>query len=421
MARRQPPYPRPEPFTAKNKTGAVSRLWGSGGRLLPHGQPFSAAGRYCNIWVDFPCYNIKEKKLVCRALPGPRKERDPFMKVNISLRRSAAALLAAAVLALGLTGCGSSSQAVNDTAFSQESTAASPGESGSGALLDPGAVDNDRKIVYTATLRMETTDFAASQQAILDAVDAAGGYLQSSSMSANGDEGSARSCYYTVRVPVDNYQSFLAAAGGAGNVLFQDESAQDVGAQYIDVEARLASLEEQRTRLTQLAAQAETTADLLEIESQLADVQYQIESYTAQKRDLDNRITYSTVDITLDEVVELTPAGSTFGERVVAAVAGGWRDFVRLLELLLLTVLYLMPLLILAAAVTVVCILLVRRHRKRRPATAKPAYMVPPPPAAPQARPANPGQPDTGAAPGRPDAPDRPPQTPQPPKPGPKY
>lgn len=69
------------------------------------------------------------------------------------------------------------------------------------------------------------------------------------------------------------------------------------------------ALEAQRTRLNELADQAETTADLLEIESQLSDVQYQLENYTRQLRNMDQQVSYSTVDIYLEEVATLTPTG----------------------------------------------------------------------------------------------------------------
>ena len=49
-------------------------------------------------------------------------------------------------------------------------------------------------------------------------------------------------------------------------------------ADYVDVEARLNSLEAQRQRLEELRAQAANLEDLLAIENQLTQVQYQIES-----------------------------------------------------------------------------------------------------------------------------------------------
>ena len=71
---------------------------------------------------------------------------------------------------------------------------------------------------------------------------------------------------------------------GAANVLSVSESAEDITSEYIDVGGahRLAGKPAQAA-LNELADTAETTADLLEIESQLSDVQYQLESYTRQR------------------------------------------------------------------------------------------------------------------------------------------
>ena len=110
-----------------------------------------------------------------------------------------------------------------------------------------------------------------------------------------------------MRIPADSYRAFLEAVSGAANVLSVSESAEDITSEYIDVEARIASLENQRSRLNELADTAETTADLLEIESQLSDVQYQLESYTRQRSWMDDQVQYSTVDIRLSEVKTLTP------------------------------------------------------------------------------------------------------------------
>lgn len=288
-----------------------------------------------------------------------------------------AALLLAGALVLGLAGCGATSNGAADVAAvpdqaesstAQESSAAAEGaeaEPGSSAILDPAAADSSRKLVYTADVSMESTDFDSARQAILGAVETCGAYLQSSESWGNA-ESANRCASYTVRVPAERYRDFLASLGGAGSVLSLQERAEDVSAQYIDMEARLTSLETQRDRLNALAAQADTTADLLKIESQLSDVQYQIESYTAQMRALDNRITYSTVEICLDEVAVLAPTGTSFADRAAAAFVGGWRDAGAFLQDLALQLLYLLPLILVLALLAVALILLRRRHRRRK-------------------------------------------------------
>ena len=142
--------------------------------------------------------------------------------------------------------------------------------------------------------------------------------------------------------------------------MFEGEALGDeslLTAEYVDVEARLKALNDQRDRLNALADKAETTADLLEIESQLSDVQYQLESYTGQMRLMDNQVRYSTVDI--------SPAGSagsdataatTFGEKFVEAVTSGWRGFVDGAEDLILVVVYLWPVVLIVLAILLVAL-----------------------------------------------------------------
>ena len=289
---------------------------------------------------------------------------------------------------LGLAGCGArSSGAVTETTeATMDSSASAPQESaGSGSsapLISPEATaESSRKIVYTASVEMESTDYDTTRQGILDAVEAAGAYLESSYQYGNAQDAN-RSAQYTVRVPVENYASLLTSLGETGNVLSQSESTDDITSNYIDVEARLTALEAQRDRLNQLADQAETTADLLEIESQLSDVQYQIESYTGQLRAMQDQVTYSTVDIYLSEVATLTPTGVTFADRLAEAFFGGWRAFASLVQNVFLTVVYLMPLILVAAVIIVLCVLAGRRRARTHPRRPRPGPPSPPAPGA---------------------------------------
>jgi hypothetical protein len=106
------------------------------------------------------------------------------------------------------------------------------------------------KIIYTANLSLESKDYDAARAALDAALAEAGGYLESSS--EYSDAGDSRSVSLTYRVPQQNYENFLAAVAEAGNVTYKNQQADDVTAQYMDVETRLENLKNQRTRLQQL-------------------------------------------------------------------------------------------------------------------------------------------------------------------------
>ena len=182
------------------------------------------------------------------------------------------------------------------------------------------------KIIYTANLSLESKDYDAARAALDAAAAEAGGYMESSSEYSGTED--SRSVSLTFRVPQKNYASFLAAVAEAGNVTYKNQQADDVTAQYMDVEARLENLKAQRTRLQQLQQQAETLSDLLEIESSLSDVQYQIESWQSQLDWYSNQVSCCTVYITLNEVETLTPTSTSFGAKLLAALRNGWTGFV---------------------------------------------------------------------------------------------
>ena len=303
------------------------------------------------------------------------------MKKRIT--RITAALAAAALLA----GCGSISS--SDGGYYATEAAAQESCSAAGAVdsslmpanaAEAAADETAQKIIYNASLSMESTDFDAARETLMAAVEANNAWMESTSVYGT-EKDHDRSADYTVRVPVDNYRAFLAAVGEAGSVRNVSENAQNITSSYIDVESRLAALEAQRTRLNELADQAETTADLLEIESQLSDVQYQLENYTRQLRNMDQQVSYSTVDIYLEEVATLTPTGVTFTERIADAFGGGWDAFVGFVQGLVIALVYLWPVVLIVIAVIAALRFWRKRHPKALKAPKAPKPIQTPPPA----------------------------------------
>lgn len=217
--------------------------------------------------------------------------------------------------------------------------------------------EDSAKIIYRASLSLESKDYDAARTVLNEALNSAGGYLESSDESTGSD--SDRSLSMTLRVPQENYKSFLDSAAQAGNLVSRSEQAEDVTTQYMDVEAR-------RTRLQALEAQADNLTDLLQIESNLSDVQYQIESWQNQLNWYARQVACCTVDVFLYEVREYTPVDESFGTRFLAAFGRGWSAFVDGLQGIAVWIAFAWPVLLLAAAV--VTGLVIRRRRRHHKA-----------------------------------------------------
>ena len=239
-------------------------------------------------------------------------------------------------------------------------------------LLTSGNVENDTaartadnaKIIYTTCLSIETKDYDWAYQQLNDTLSSVDGYLESSNEYTDSTD-STRTLSLTLRVPESSYDAFVDAAEQTGSVTSKSESAEDVTTQYMDIEARLDNLTAQRTRLQELQASADNLTDLLQIESSLSDVQYQIESYQSQLNWYSQQVSYCTVNITLDEVETLT-TGTSFAARLADAAKNGWSNFTAGAQAVVVFLMGAWPAIVIGAACGVV-FYKVRHPRKKRP------------------------------------------------------
>lgn len=303
------------------------------------------------------------------------------------MKRAMSLLLAAALCAGLLVGCGASSGGTaaampNSTTVEEGSLDFATGEAAdaglSGTEADRLSPNDGRKIIYNASLEMETEEFDATRDKLLKAASDADAWVQGSDEGGSAENGS-RWVRYTFRVPSESYADFLNDASAAGSVTYKSETTEDITADYVDLEARLESLRTQEARLLELAGQAGDLADLLAIEEQLAQVRYEIESYTGQQRVYDSLLAYSTVDVSLDEVRVLTPVSNNFGSRAVTAFKESWHNFANGVQDVAIGVIYLLPVLLVLAVIVLVVLVLLRAARRRRPQ--KPIQPPPAPPA----------------------------------------
>ncbi|MEG1011664.1 MAG: DUF4349 domain-containing protein [Ruthenibacterium sp.] len=239
------------------------------------------------------------------------------------------------------------------------------------ALTEQQLAQDGRKIIYDSTLDIEALDFDATLQALNTALAAAQGYVSSTSLENDTYEGATRNATFVYRVPTDRYSAFLKALGDAGNVTMQQENTQDITAEYVDIEARISSLKLQEERLLTMMEKAGELETLLAIQEQLTDVQYRIESYTAQQRTFDNLVSYCTVTVRVREVKHITELKDTFGNRVGAAVRESWRNFGRGVQNFAVGAIYFLPtllVLLVLAGIALVAVSIVRKAMAKRPA-----------------------------------------------------
>ncbi len=181
---------------------------------------------------------------------------------------------------------------------------ASPAQASGSSVSSPTAEppeteaksERGQLLIYTGSLVLAIYEVDETQERIVDAVEEMGGYVSERSSSQ-----------LTVRVPAELFRDAMAALSKMGDVLDTSWRAQDVTEEVRDLEIRLRNARQLRDRLEGLLEEAETVADALEIERELERVTLEIERILGQLASFEDRIAYSTIEISfrpieIDEV-----------------------------------------------------------------------------------------------------------------------
>jgi hypothetical protein len=102
-------------------------------------------------------------------------------------------------------------------------------------------------------------------------------------------------------VPAANFDTTIDQLSKVGKVQSEHIAGQDVSAQYVDLQARLANEEAQRDAMLALLKQAKTITDIISVQNQLGQITQQIEQLKGQIAYFDHNTAFSTVTVTLTE------------------------------------------------------------------------------------------------------------------------
>ena len=265
----------------------------------------------------------------------------------------------------------SSSESITMDKVVFEDGGAGYGQITGGSYESPSAPEIQvEKLVYTSDISLEAEDFDTANNTLHATINSLGGIIVSENAYNLGNVG-YRSIRITVRIPQEKYDTFLAGLSNDYNVASLSNRVDNLTETYYDNENRLRSYRIQEERLFAMLEKATTVEEMLQIESRLCDVQYQIESLTNTQKTIDNDVKYATFYINLNEVTKYTaPTPKTFGDRLSDTVEDSGETFLEVLEGLLFIFIYLAPyiaiMLVFAVIVLVIVRIIVKKARKKK-------------------------------------------------------
>jgi hypothetical protein len=219
------------------------------------------------------------------------------------------------VLGLLLTGCGSADKSdvyYGDEYSEQDSTPQAPdytnaegsdGSEGSssegGDVIQSAAIPalENRKIIYTARLKMNAEDPSDIYNEVIDNLDTYSAYVESADITSTR-------YIVSIRVLSENFTDFVEEIKTTGEVVSFSKTSEDVTNSYSTFEARKLALETQHARILELIEVAVDLEDILTLEDARFEIETELNQIGSSLANYDSLIDFSTIILTINKVIE---------------------------------------------------------------------------------------------------------------------
>jgi TolA-binding protein len=275
-----------------------------------------------------------------------------------------------------ISGCSSKSAYDMPT----ESPESSPSENSMDAAIEEGGQDGKNlglgpvytggvepdKVITTIFLGFETTEFENSLERMYALIEENKGYISSSNIYFRNyyDTQRMRSGEFAIRIPRDKVNQFKNQISDIGNLVNESSSKEDVTTYYTDTESRLKVLEIKESRLLSLLEKAEKIEDIIALENQLSQVISEKEELKKTLVSLDDRIDYSTVNLSLEEVRKISTTETketSFVDRIGNAFNNSLYQFRRSAENFAVSLVYNLPFLLVLLIIIIIIYKIIRK------------------------------------------------------------
>lgn len=137
------------------------------------------------------------------------------------------------------------------------------------------------------------------------------------SLTDQGDR--QRRISFTLRVPQDRLDATLDSLTEIGEVRSRSISTEDVSNQLVDIQARLSNAKKSEAALQEIMSRSGEISDVLEVSRELSTVRQSIEQMAAQQKNLTTQVRYSTITLSLQSAIALSPNKPAFSTQLASS------------------------------------------------------------------------------------------------------
>ena len=185
--------------------------------------------------------------------------------------------------------------------------------------------DWDKKIIKTATLNLEVKDYNAYNSSLRDKIKQSGAYV--------AQEQQTQTDYkientITIKVPVDQFDNAVNLITVSVKELNEKKiTSQDVSTEVVDTKSRLEAKKQVRFRYLDLLKQAKNMEEILSVQSEINEIQEEIESAAGRIEYLSHSSSFSTINLTFYQVLNEAAVDTdkpSFATKFTNAFQFGW-------------------------------------------------------------------------------------------------
>lgn len=235
--------------------------------------------------------------------------------------------------------------------------------------VEKNDASEDRKIIKTYNVSLETKSFDEACSFIVSEAERIGGYVSNSSVSGNtitSEHKDSRTARYTVRVPAEQSDAYVALLSERCNVRSFNLSTEDVTESYYGIRSQLESLVIQEQKLTDMLEKADSLSEMLTLDDKLTSVRAQINELNYKLQNMEKSVDYSYIHISLTEVVEYQSEEKSYWQKLGQTVKDSAQNFADVLGGLLIALVWVAPFALVFGAVVVTILLIAMRRTKKR-------------------------------------------------------
>lgn len=188
-----------------------------------------------------------------------------------------------------------------------------------------------RKVIKNGEMRIQVREIKKAQNQVNDIIKKNQAYIEKEQFQNTDMDDNLN---LTIRVPHKHFDALINSfSDGIGSVLSKNISSDDVTEEYTDVSIKLANKKIYLEKYRDMLKSAATTKDILEIQENIRELEDEIDVAEGRLRFIDDRVNYSTLQLSLykEKIRSSATSKIGFGSRFIDSLTEGWNSFVSFL------------------------------------------------------------------------------------------